>query len=463
MTTRSSSIGSFPLIARVATSRVSDITPDEARSVAKEAFVYGFAFVENYRSLYKQAVDSNDPDYNASFNQIGHSRKVATPADKQFVTPNSDTPYSYIWFDLRAEPVVVTMPKIDQDRYYTAQLVDLQLFNFAYLGTRSYGNDGGDFLIAGPDWQGDQPKGVKEVIRCETQFAYALIRTQLFNANDLDNVHRIQDGYEVQLLSKYLGSATTPAAPTIDWPKPSDKMSTSPEMFEYLNFLLQFCAPHPSEAELQKRFVELGIGAGMKFQFEGLPVEIQSSIETGIREVASDEELLMKRLNRLEITSADLFGSRESLKNNYMYRFMGAKIGIYGNTASEAVYPGYFVDVHGQVPDASKTKHGLRFEKGQLPPASAFWSITMYDGKTKHLVANSLDRYLLNSTMLKSFKFADDGSLTVSVQKDSPGADKEANWLPAPDGPFYIVMRIYFPKAEALNGTWRKPDLVPTK
>lgn len=395
------------------TTQAADITPAEARVVAKEAFVYGYAFVENYRSLYKQAVDSNDPNYNAPFNQIGHSRKVATPADKQFVTPNSDTPYSYIWFDLRAEPVVVTMPKIDQDRYYTAQLVDMQLFNFAYFGTRSYGNDGGDFLIAGPEWKGDQPKGVKAVIRCETQFAYALIRTQLFNANDLDNVHRIQDGYKVQPLSQFLGTSSPPAAPTIDWPKPSEKMSTSAAMFEYLNFLLQFCPPHPSETELRKRFVKLGVGAGMKFQFEELPLETQSSIEAGIGEVASDEELMMKRLNKLEITSADLFGSRKSLKSNYMARYMGAKIGIYGNTASEAIYPGYFVDVNGKVPDASKTPYFLRFDKGQLPPASAFWSITMYDGKTKHLVANSLDRYLLNSTMLKSFKFADDGSLTT--------------------------------------------------
>ena len=443
--------------------QAADITPAEARAVSKEAFVYGYAFVENYRSLYKQAVDSNDLDYNAPFNQIGHSRKVATPADKQFVTPNSDTPYSYIWFDLRAEPVVVSMPKIDQDRYYTAQLVDLQLFNFAYLGTRSYGNDGGDFLIAGPDWQGDQPKGVTAVIRCETQFAYALIRTQLFNAADLDNVHRIQDGYKVQTLSKYLGTATPPAAAAIDWPEPSANMSSSPEMFEYLNFLLQFSAPHPSESELRARFAELGIGAGMQFQFAEFPLEIQDSIEAGINEVTGDEALMMARLNSLEITSADLFGSRESLNNEYMYRYMGAKLGIYGNTASEAVYPGYFIDVNGRAPDASKTRYVLRFEKGQLPPASAFWSITMYDGKTKHLVANSLDRYLLNSTMLDSFTFADDGSLSIMVQKDSPGADKQANWLPAPDGPLYIIMRIYFPKAEALNGSWKKPDLVPTK
>ena len=443
--------------------QAADITPTEARVVAKEAFVYGYAFVENYRSLYKQAVDSNDLNYNAPFNQIGHSRRVATPADKQFVTPNSDTPYSYIWFDLRAEPVVVTMPKIELHRYYTAQLVDLQLFNFAYLGTRSYGNDGGDFLIAGPDWHGDQPQGVKAVIRCETQFAYALIRTQLFSAADMDNVHRIQDGYKVQPLSTYLGSASPLTAHAIDWPTPSEKMSTSLEMFEYLNFLLQFCPTHSSEAELRKLFAELNIGPGMHFQSEGLPSEIQNSIVAGIGEVARDEELMMQRLNRLEITSADLFGSRESLKNNYMFRYMGAKIGIYGNTASEAIYPGYFVDVNGKVPDASKTQYVLRFKKGQLPPASAFWSITMYDGRTKHLVANSLNLYLLNSTMLKSFNFSDDGSLTISVQKDSPGADKEANWLPAPDGPFYIVMRIYFPKAEALDGTWKKPELMPVK
>ncbi len=445
------------------TAKAADITPAEARAVAKEAFVYGFAFVENYRSLYKQAVDSKDPDYNAPFNQIGHSRQVATPADKQFVTPNSDTPYSYIWFDLRAEPVVVTMPKIDKDRYYTAQLVDMQLFNFAYLGSRSYGNDGGDFVIAGPNWKGEQPKGVQAVIRCETQFAYALIRTQLFNAADLDNVHTIQNGYKVQTLSKYLGTAAPPAAPKIDWPKPSEKMSNSPEMFAYLNFLLQFCPTHPSEEELRKRFTGLGIGAGMKFDIQGLPSETKKAVEAGLGDVTKDMDTMMKRLNTLEVTSADLFGSRESLKNNYLYRFMGAKLGIYGNTASEAVYPGYLVDVNGQAPDASKTSYVLRFQKGQLPPANAFWSITMYDGKTQHLVANPLDRYLLNSTMLKSFKFADDGSLTIPVQKDSPGADQEANWLPAPNGPFYIIMRIYFPKPEALDGTWKKPELMPVK
>jgi len=126
---------------------------------------------------------------------------------------------------------IAAVDGVHGDWYYTAQLVDMQLFNFAYLGTRSYGNDGGDFLIAGPHWRGDQPKGVKAVIRSETQFAYALIRTQLFNATDLDNVHRIQDGYKVQPLSKYLGTATPPAAPAIDWPRPSDRMSTSLEMF----------------------------------------------------------------------------------------------------------------------------------------------------------------------------------------------------------------------------------------
>jgi len=189
-------------------------TPDQARALAKEAFTYGFPFVEGYKSLYKQAVDKDSFEFKAPFNQIGHARGVATPEDTQFVTPNSDTPYSYIWMDLRAEPVVITMPKIEKGRYYVAQLVDLQTFNFAYLGTRAFGNDGGDFLIAGPGCEAEKPAGVRAVIRCETEFAYALIRTQLYNLDDLKTVGQIQDGYQVRTLSTYLGKPPRPPRPS---------------------------------------------------------------------------------------------------------------------------------------------------------------------------------------------------------------------------------------------------------
>jgi hypothetical protein len=167
----------------------------------------------------------------------------------------------------------------------------------------------------------------------------------------------------------------------------------------------------------------------------------------------------MQRVNTGELTSANVFGTREFLQNNYLYRFLAAKLGIYGNSGEEAIYPPYFVDADGNKLNASQHRYTLHFENNQLPPANAFWSITMYDGQTQLLVRNSLQRYVLNSTMLDTFKFGEDGSLTFHIQKDSPGSDRESNWLPAPDGSFYLMMRIYLPKPEVLSGTWKQPPL----
>ncbi len=173
------------------------LTAKEARDTAKYAYIYGFPMGANYQTLYKQAVDTTSPDYRAPFNTLSNASNVATPDDKFVVTPNSDTPYSYLWMDLRAEPIIVTMPRIEPNRYYTGQMVDLYTYNFAYLGTRAYGNDGGYFLIAGPDWSsGINPPGIKAVFHSQTQFAYLLIRTQLFNAADIDK--RPQDSVRLQ-------------------------------------------------------------------------------------------------------------------------------------------------------------------------------------------------------------------------------------------------------------------------
>src|SRR6516164_10988989 len=180
------------------------LSPADARAIAKEAYIYGFPMAANYATMYKQAIDTSSKDYRGAFNTINSSKSVATPEDKFVVTPNSDTPYSYLWMDLRAEPLVVTMPKIEPNRYYTGQMVDLYTFNFAYLGTRAYGNDGGTFMIAGPGWNGATPAGVKARLRSETQFAYILFRTQLFNAADLTNVNKIQAGYHAEPLSTFL-------------------------------------------------------------------------------------------------------------------------------------------------------------------------------------------------------------------------------------------------------------------
>ena len=186
--------------------RGADVTPAEARTIAKEAYVYGFPLVDSYRIQYDYFVNSKGPQYKASWNQLVNTPRVYTPADTAIQTPNSDTPYSFVGMDLRAEPIVLTMPVIEKSRYFSVQLIDAYTFNFAYIGSRTTGNDGGSFLISGPNWKGETPKGVTKVIRSETEFVFALYRTQLFNPGDIDNVKKVQAGYKAQTLSAFLGA-----------------------------------------------------------------------------------------------------------------------------------------------------------------------------------------------------------------------------------------------------------------
>ncbi|MGD0306014.1 MAG: DUF1254 domain-containing protein, partial [Candidatus Acidiferrales bacterium] len=175
-----------------------DLTPAEARSIAKEAYIYGFPMVDSYRIQYDYFTDTKNPEFKAPWNHIANIPRVTTPADTTAQTPNADTPYSWLGLDLRAEPIVLTMPVIPKERYFTVQLIDAYTFNFDYIGSRVTGNDGGTFLIAGPGWKGTAPAGITKVIRADTDFIFAFYRVQLFNPNDLDNVKKVQQGFKVQ-------------------------------------------------------------------------------------------------------------------------------------------------------------------------------------------------------------------------------------------------------------------------
>jgi hypothetical protein len=436
------------------------VSPAEARTIAKEAYIYGFPMVDNYRIQHAYFVDRENPEFKAPWNQIRNIPRVYTPDDKAIQTPNSDTPYSMIGMDLRAEPIVLTVPPIEKGRYFSIQLIDLYTFNFAYIGSRTTGNDGGSFLIAGPDWKGETPRGVKEVIRSETELTLAAYRTQLFNPSDLDNVKKIQSGYKAEPLTAFLGQPGPQAASAIAFVKPltSEQERTSLEFFNILNFVLQFCPTDPSEKELMARFAKIGVGAGNTIDSGKLPPELRKAIEDGMADSWVELGNLKKRADAGEVTSGELFGTREYLKNNYLYRMFAAVMGIYGNSKQEAMYPVYAVDSDGHKLDGANG-YTLRFAPGQLPPVNAFWSLTMYELPASLLVANPLNRYLLNSPMLPQFKRDGDGGITLYVQNESPGADKEANWLPAPKGPFIVFMRLYWPKPEALDGTWKQPPM----
>lgn len=338
------------------------ISPEEARAIAGDAYIYGFPLVDNYRSLPAYFVDQEDPEYKAPWNTIFTSARVDTPADMAIQTPNSDTPYSYVGADLRAEPLVLSVPKIEEGRYYSLQFIDLYTFNFAYVGSRTTGNGGGKYLLAGPGWQGQTPPGIEAVIRRETELAFILFRTQLFSPDDIDNVEAVQTGYTAEPLSAFLGEPA-PAAPAIDF-----------------------------------------------------------------------------------------YGT-------YLYRMTGAALGVYGNSREEALYPAYAADATGQPLDGATRGYTRRFAPGQLPPMNAFWSVTMYTLPESLLYANPIDRYLIDSAMLPGLVKDADGGITIAIQHDPPANDRVANWLPAPPGPFQLVMRLYWPRKAALDGTWSAPPL----
>lgn len=440
--------------------RAQEVTPAEARAIAKEAYIYGYPMVDSYRILHAYFVDTANPEYRGRWNELFNTARVYTPADKAVQTPNSDTPYSMIGLDLRAEPMVLTVPQIEKDRYFSIQLVDAYTFNFAYLGSRATGNNGGSFLIAGPDWSGETPKGITKVIRAETDLVLGIYRTQLFNPGDIENVKKVQAGYIAQPLSKFLGVPAPAAPPAIQFIKPLSpaEQHDSPELFEVLNFVLGFCPPPPSETDLLARFAKIGIGRSQTFEADKLSPEMRKAIEDGISDAWADFAALQKRIDAKQVTSGDLFGTREFLQNNYLYRMAAAILGIYGNSKHEAMYPIYAIDADGQKLDGSH-RYTIRFAPGQLPPVNAFWSLTMYGLPVSLLVENPIDRYLLNSPMLPQFIRDADGGITLLIQNQSPGKDKEANWLPAPKGPFVVVMRLYWPKDEALSGTWTAPPM----
>ena len=241
----------------------------EAKDIAEEGFIYGLPIVMNYAVMYAYAVDRDSGQFKAPFNEIKNEARVFTYKDTAIVTPNSDTPYSFLWMDLRAEPMVLSVPEVEKSRYYAVQLEDGNTFNFGYIGSRATGNDAGDYMVVGPDWQGETPAGIKKVFRSSTQFAVAGYRTQLFGPDDIDNVKKVQAGYKAKPLSAYLGTPAPPPAPKIDFPK-IDKDLVKSNFFEYLDFALQFAPPGADEKDIRAKLAKIGVGAGKSFDFHEL-------------------------------------------------------------------------------------------------------------------------------------------------------------------------------------------------
>ena len=447
-----------------------ELQPDEAKQIAKEAFIFGFPMVVNYKTVWSYTLNKESGQYKSDFNVKSCDSKVWTPADKAVVSPNSDTPYCIFWADISQEPAVLSVPKIDESRYYSFQLIDLYTHNFGYVGSLTTGSEAGNYMIASQGWKGEKPEGITDIIYCESNYFQLIARTQLFNSKDIVNVQSIQDSYGFTTLSDFLGKEGPSQKVYTKFPDWKEGDQFTAASFTYLDFMLKVTSEHPNDAQIREKMRKLGLGTEQGFSIDRFSPNVQQAIKDGAKEGLDRINSYLKEISADPLVTNKFFGSREYLTksakenynqdNPYLIRSCAAQLGLYGNSGHEAIYPSYLVDADGNSFDASSNNYTLTFKKGEFPPVKAFWSLTMYDGNTQLLVDNVLDRYLLNTTTKDSWVYGDDGSLTFYIQKDSPGKDLENNWLPAPDGTFYVVLRLYGPKDEALQGEWSSPPLI---
>jgi hypothetical protein len=443
--------------------------PSEAQAIAEEAYIYAYPMLENYRTMYVQAIDRTAPGYAAPFNEITHKTELLGPEFKDIVRPNNDTMYSMVWLDLRAQPVVITVPAIE-GRYFSVQLVDLFTHNFAYMGTRATGGESGSYLVAGPDWEGALPSDTKAVLRSESNFVYCIVRVEVRGPSDVAAVNEIQNGFRVTPLHVFLGRSRAPAASGITFPSYDADKAKSAGFIDLLGFLLGQTKPS-GEDELMARFAEIGIRPGAVAASLDLTPALRQSIDAGIGQALLAIDEAAANPAALEGVTArsengwnggdGIFGDAAEMRSKYLARAVGAMLGLYGNDAEEAYYPMANVDAEGERLDGSRHAYTLRFEKEAMPEVDAFWSMTMYSLPDQLMVENPIRRYSIGDR--SKLRYGKDGSLTIYIQHDAPEKKHENNWLPAPDGPFSVQFRMYLPKPEALSPLYLPPGITPAR
>jgi len=445
-----------------------EVAPDEARAIAKDAYIYAFPMMESYRTMYVQAVDRTAPGYRGPFNELTHMTELLGPEFEDVVRPNNDTMYSFAWLDLRAQPMVISVPEIS-DRYYSVQLIDMFTHNFAYIGTRTTGTAAGSYVVAGPRWEGPAPDSTRGAFQSETDFVYCIIRTEVRGPEDVAAVLALQKRYFITPMNVFLGRATAPAAAGITFPSYVPQRVRSAGFIDLFNFLLGQVVVVPEEQALMERFAEIGVQPGALSASLRLSPSLRQAIEAGMGEgivAIANGARDPSTLEGVTLRTAGgwsgmngLFGNGRSMRGKYLTRAVAAMVGLYGNDFEEAYYPMASEDASGNALDGSKYDYVIRLSQDWLPPVDAFWSVTMYGLPDQLMVANPMNRYSIGDR--SDLRYGTDGSLTIYIQRDSPGPGRESNWLPAPDGPFSLQFRMYLPKPEAMDPLYLPPPIRP--
>lgn len=453
------------------------ISEDMARAIAVDAYVYLYPLItmDVTRKQITNVDASNTKPGFAPMNTISNW-PAFPPADMKIVVrPNFDTLYSNGFLDITKEPVVVSVPDTG-GRYYLFPMLDMWTDVFASPGWRTTGTQAGHFLVALPEWRPDLRDKFDEfdlpegTVRIDAPTPYVMVigRTKTDGPADYGAVHNIQAGYKFTPLSQW-GKAPQPVTarvdPTIDMKTPpKTQVDTMPadRYFAYAAELLKVHPPHLTDQPIIARMKRLGIEPGKSLDVSTLDPAVQKALAAAPE---AGQQLMLWKLKTLARVVNGWAMNTDTVGvygNYYLKRAILAQQGLGANLVEDAIYPLNLADSDGKPLDGS-SKYVMRFEKGNMPPADAFWSVTLYDADGFQ-VGNSLDRFALSSWM--AFKYNADGSLELYFQNQSPGKDKEANWLPAPIGPFNLTMRLYAPAASALNGQWAPPavtraDFIP--
>ena len=434
--------------------RAEDSTPDwremNAYALGVQAYIYTFpwSYMTDQRWF-------RSADVGHQANQLFHFRDLKDASHVDGGSPNNDTLYSRSWLYLKDEPIILSVPAIS-DRYHSVELTDYMDDNFAYVGTRTTGDGAGTFAIIGPGWKGSLPAGVTALPPSSTPWAFLQVRTAVKDASDLDAAHAIQDKYKLTPLSQWENPAASPPKSGEIW-QPLDRAADPLNEWRTINRSMLEVPADPRDADLLQSFARIGVGPGLDID------ALDASTKRGLARAAVD--------GRTIINGAFAGGYRQTNVNGWNYpppetgrmtqtrdwllRALQPAAGFNANDPIEAVYLNVSVDGDGKTLSGAN-RYVIHFDKGAEPKVKAFWSLTMYNLKY-NLVANPINRYSLGDR--SGMKHDADGGLTIYLQKDSPGADKESNWLPAPDGPFFLFLRAYLPGDDIVNQTWQPPKI----
>ena len=427
-----------------------NIAVEKIRTIAQRAYIYGYAPVYMERQRRNMvSVDIDMGDGRAPENTFSWLRRLATPALKVIVMPNNDTLYGSAWLDLGVEPYVLEVPDM-RNRYFCLQLMDPFSNTYGYVGSRATGDKGGRFALVGPNWKEKLPADLDGTIMAPATTIWIAARMAIAGPEELETVHNLQDAVRLTPLS---GKSVAIHNPKYA-PLPPPERLPAVTFFEILGDVLKaYPTPAPAQA-LVEEFAVIGLSPDSGFDRTGLSPEAKAALGQGAEDAfaAIEQAKLGQSVNGWDFSMKNgRFGEDYLLRSAIAYRSLA------GNVPEEAIYFNCNKDTDGHPLDGAQ-RYELRFENGQLPPVSAFWSLTMYDGKDFFLVENPINRYAV-SDRTKGLKYGADGSLTLYIQHESPGQDRESNWLPAPAGVFDVHLRTYVPKPALLKEEYRLPPL----